>query len=86
MFCSFPSRIADRRRTAVGWQTVNQEGCQKQIAKRVARFLPFPLRATFEGTLNRLEELPGKVGMIENHLTAAHWSFTRPGLEDQQQH
>lgn len=33
------------------------------VANSAARFLPFPLFATFEGALNRLEELPEKVGI-----------------------
>ena len=40
-------------------------GLPKEDRKRVARFLPFPLRATLEETLKRREELPGGVGTNE---------------------
>jgi hypothetical protein len=79
MFCSFPSRIADRRRTAVGRQTVSKKGLPEVDRKRAARFLSFPLHAALEETLKRLKNCLGESAQTE----AKPWQPTSDILPDQ---
>jgi hypothetical protein len=47
---------------------VKRGAAEKRSQTHVAGFLPFPLRATLEETLKRLEELPGRVRMIDPQM------------------